>query len=359
MNLYTFIYISWGFLQVCFDCLEHIVGFTLLMLTPTMHYLYMAQASHVSQTIDLICESSQYRTADALAHSSKATLRILPLARRDRAIHQTVNDDGVASLFCLTSSAYTGKSEHLQLVAGQCIDNGQDWPPGTCRASDGHMQSHAPRDAADNDEKSTAMTELDESIQAPEELPFNAPLSHELFLSNSLITNSGEFDASAFLLTRKHLSLDDLRSELRTYLQTLRNQLKTIINNDYEDFINLGGSHLLGSEDQMSIRMRKPIESILKEIKECKLNLEDIRSQLSIKLKRRELVRKRKLVCRKLLGVNDQVIKVEEMLLISDHSNSSGNGDYPHDQNALTPGNALAVKNNARRVSTLAKKVDR
>lgn len=224
----------------------------------------------------------------------------------------------------------------------------------------------------DNINKAAASQAHDDSlIEAPEELPFNAPLSHELFLSKSYLTPTGDFDASAFLLTRKHMSLDDLRSELRSYLANLRSQLVSIINSDYEDFINLGGSHLLGSEDQMSLRMRKPLEGISREITECKHNLENMRDALRIKLKKRELVRERKLVCRKLLGVNDQVIKVEEMLLIPSppslstaassgmqYSNSAS-GEGP-DSNSLMPGNAIVARNTARRVSpSMAKKVDR
>lgn len=207
----------------------------------------------------------------------------------------------------------------------------------------------------------------DTSVEAPEELPFNEPLSHELFLSNSFLNSNGEFDASAFLLTRKHISLDDLRKELRLYLNILKNKLISIINNDYEDFINLGGSHLLGSEDQMSIRMRKPLENIIyKEIKDCKETLVEIRFELSMKLKKRDLIRKRKLICRKLLAVNDQVNKVEEMLFISNIAStftSSGDAQDSSTMNALSPSNALVARNNnsnARRVSpSITKKVDR
>lgn len=235
------------------------------------------------------------------------------------------------------------------------------------------MQSHAPQEAAADAVDLTRQGKSDELTQsaedvATEELPFNAPLSHELFLSSSLLSNAGDFDASAFLLTRKHVSLDDLRSELRTYLQLLRSQLISIINNDYEDFINLGGSHLLGSEDQMSLRMRRPLEGISREIKECKMSLEELRDELKGKMKRRELVRQRKLVCRKLLGVNDQVMKVEEMLFISNHTLAGSNsGLYPSlgdtqdgSNTSLTSGSALVARSNSRRVSpSMAKKVDR
>lgn len=222
-------------------------------------------------------------------------------------------------------------------------------------------------DNNDNDNDAAATAGV-----AGEELPFNVPLSHELFLNNAFDT-LGEFDASAFLLTRKHTSLDDLRSELRTYLATLRAQLVSIINSDYEDFINLGGSHLLGSEDQMSLRMRKPLEGISHEIKDCKSSLQDIRENLRIKLRRRELVRERKIVCRKLLSVNDQVSKVEEMLLITPagtassatagNSKQDGGADRPYLEEGLptlSAPNALNNRSHVRRVSpAMMKKVDR
>lgn len=236
------------------------------------------------------------------------------------------------------------------------------------------QESHdADTDASTNSEILKGMNESAEdnhdasntrALQQDEELPFNAPLSHELFLSPSLLTPTGEFDASAFLLTRKHVSLDDLRSELRSYLANLRSQLVSIINSDYEDFINLGGSHLLGSEDQMSLRMRRPLEGISREIKDCKESLIELRDDLRIKLKRRELVRERKLTCRKLLAVNDQVIKVEEMLLIPGPASSNtmqySSSMTGEDGNALMPSSAVVTRNTARRVTpSSAKKVDR
>ena len=147
-------------------------------------------------------------------------------------------------------------------------------------------------------------------------LPFPATLSHSLFLVEP-------FHASDFLLSRKHMLLDDLRSELRTYLASLRAQLVSIINSDYEDFINLGGAHLLGSEDQMAYRMRKPLEGISREIREAREELESVRTALRDKLEKRERIRQRKLAARKLLAVNEQLLKVEDMLLISSPQEAS------------------------------------
>lgn len=166
-------------------------------------------------------------------------------------------------------------------------------------------------------------------------LPFPATLSHSLFLVEP-------FHASDFLLSRKHMLLDDLRSELRTYLTSLRAQLVSIINSDYEDFINLGGAHLLGSEDQMAYRMRKPLEGISREIREAREELESVRSALRDKLEKRERIRQRKLTARKLLAVNEQLLKVEDMLLISS----------PHEASTLSPATRQAPNLDAvRRVS--------
>jgi len=165
----------------------------------------------------------------------------------------------------------------------------------------------------------------DNDLVAVQELPFAAPLSHELF--GILQDGQDDFDASHFLLSRKHVNLDDLRSELRSYLASLRQQLVSIINTDYEDFINLGRSQLLGSDDQMSYRMRKPLEGISGEISEAMDELVAIRAGLESRLNTREEIRRRKAMCRKLLGVNEQTQKVEDMLLITTPASRDGPAD--------------------------------
>ena len=184
------------------------------------------------------------------------------------------------------------------------------------------------------------------------ELPIAAPLSHAPFLVEP-------FHASTFLLTRKHVNLDDLRSELRAYLASLRQQLVSIINSDYEDFINLGGSHLLGSDDQMGYRMRKPLEGISREVKEARSELQELRARLGSRLEKRDDVRTRKAMCRKLLGINEQIQKVEEMLLISTAVFATvGEAALSAGDEAMKAG-LKAAAHGTRRVSSLTKKVDR
>ena len=162
-------------------------------------------------------------------------------------------------------------------------------------------------------------------------LPFPQPLSHSLFLQEP-------FETSSFLLTRKHVLLDDLRSDLRAYLATLRQELVAIINSDYEDFINLGGSHLLGSDDQMSFRMRKPLEGVSREILDAQEELTAAKSALEGRLRKRDDIRSKKLACRRLLGVNDQLIKVEELLHIQTPKSATTNPSTPAGSHAQANG---------------------
>lgn len=68
------------------------------------------------------------------------------------------------------------------------------------------------------------------------DLPSLLPLSHE----HALLAGASKFDVDAFLLSRIHIPLDELRAELRSYLAELREELVQLINDDYEEFISLG-----------------------------------------------------------------------------------------------------------------------
>ena len=65
-------------------------------------------------------------------------------------------------------------------------------------------------------------------------LPEHHPLSHDdKYLSAPV------FNVEEFLLARSHISLPDLRVELRQYLAELKEELVKLINDDYEAFISL------------------------------------------------------------------------------------------------------------------------
>ncbi|PSR73204.1 hypothetical protein PHLCEN_2v10925 [Hermanssonia centrifuga] len=66
------------------------------------------------------------------------------------------------------------------------------------------------------------------------DLPIYIPLSHD-----NPHLSAGTFNVEDFLLSRAYTSLPDLRSELRDYLATLKEELVKLINDDYEAFISL------------------------------------------------------------------------------------------------------------------------
>ena len=66
------------------------------------------------------------------------------------------------------------------------------------------------------------------------DLPVYIPLSHD-----NPHLSAEYFNVEDFLLSRSYTSLPDLRTELRDYLATLKEELVKLINDDYEAFISL------------------------------------------------------------------------------------------------------------------------
>lgn len=94
---------------------------------------------------------------------------------------------------------------------------------------------------------------------ASHDLPTYTPLSHENpFLS------AENFDVEEFLLSRSHTSLQDLRTELRDYLATLKEALVKLINDDYEAFISLSTD--LKGEGERLTGLKQPLGVLKAEI---------------------------------------------------------------------------------------------
>lgn len=151
------------------------------------------------------------------------------------------------------------------------------------------------------------------SFQAPHpsslELPLGLPLSHQVFRDPA-------FDPDQFLFSRRHTALEDLRTELRSYLSGLKSELVGLINEDYEDFIGLGMG-LRGTVERAMGKMRAPIGQAKQDILQARTELEIERQDLQDLLnERRKLTEAKKLV-RLMLDCGDTITKVEEMLSIS------------------------------------------
>lgn len=87
------------------------------------------------------------------------------------------------------------------------------------------------------------------------DLPELQPLAH----GNEYLS-APKFDVEAFLLSRSNMSLSDLRTELREYFATLKEELVQLINDDYEAFISLSTD--LQGEGYRLERVRYPMEDL-------------------------------------------------------------------------------------------------
>ncbi|KAJ7132766.1 COG complex component [Mycena crocata] len=151
---------------------------------------------------------------------------------------------------------------------------------------------------------------LSDDDASSHELPIYIPLSH----SNPYLT-SDVFDVEAFLLSRSHTSLPDLRSELRDYLSTLKEELVKLINDDYEAFISLS-TDLRGEGARLG-RLKLPLVDLKSQILESKYELHVIQDAIQEKLVKRAVLREEKALLHLLLKISESVTRLESLLLIA------------------------------------------
>ena len=94
------------------------------------------------------------------------------------------------------------------------------------------------------------------------DLPVYVPLSHD----NSYLS-APAFSVEDFLLSRSYTSLPDLRTELRDYLATLKEELVKLINDDYEAFISLSTD--LRGEGARLERLKWPLGDLRTQVLVC------------------------------------------------------------------------------------------
>jgi conserved oligomeric Golgi complex subunit 2 len=76
--------------------------------------------------------------------------------------------------------------------------------------------------------------DLDSDTDDFSSLPFPQPLSRSIF-------SAPDFNTEAFLLSHsKFRTLDDLRSELRSWVDKLENEMETLIEEDWHGYLSLG-----------------------------------------------------------------------------------------------------------------------
>lgn len=142
------------------------------------------------------------------------------------------------------------------------------------------------------------------------DLPAYVPLSHD-----NPYLSAETFNVEEFLLSRSYTSLPDLRSELRDYLATLKEELVKLINDDYEAFISLSTD--LRGEGARLERLKWPLGDLRTQVLESRAELQRIQDAIEHKLQKRTELREEKTFLHLLLKISESVTRLESLLLIS------------------------------------------
>ncbi|KAF9650191.1 COG complex component [Thelephora ganbajun] len=160
----------------------------------------------------------------------------------------------------------------------------------------------------------------DRLLESQHALPSYKPLSH-----NDPYLSAETFDVELFLQSRSYTSLPDLRTELRDYLATLKEELVQLINDDYEAFISLSTD--LRGEGMRLERLKWPLADLKSQTLVSKQELEQLRADTQDKLKKRAALRDEKAFLHLLLKISESVSRLESLLLIESTDSTAVSGD--------------------------------
>ncbi|TYJ52897.1 hypothetical protein B9479_006485 [Cryptococcus floricola] len=149
-------------------------------------------------------------------------------------------------------------------------------------------------------------------------LPSLQPLSH-----THPLLSAPDFDPDAFLLSRIHIPLEELRGELREYLGQLREELVQLINDDYEEFLSLG-TGLRGEEERLRM-LSGPLLSVRSEVESVRDVLAEHQQKVQSKLDERASLRSEKALLDLLQRLFDTLSRAEA-LLDQPHHDEQGKG---------------------------------
>ena len=189
----------------------------------------------------------------------------------------------------------------------------------------------------------SGLTETDPPQVTPD-FPTLAPLAHDLpLLSPSLHPT---FSVDDFLLSRaKAADISYIIADLKRYSVTLKEELVSIINQDYKDFVSLGSglrseSHRIArlawsntsanasvdapdtsASTSTSTSASAPTSAAMATVRDTLLmsrdTLQEVQTQIKSCISKREVVVARKARLELMLQLQDSVVRLEQLLLIS------------------------------------------
>ncbi|MCJ1290671.1 hypothetical protein MMC34_002213 [Xylographa carneopallida] len=183
-------------------------------------------------------------------------------------------------------------------------------------------------------------------------LPYPKPLARSAFLTP-------DFSPTAFLssLHNRHQTLEDLRSELRTRSHELNKELLDLVNDNYQDFLGLGGS-LRGGEEKVE-EVRVGLLGLKREIDTLKEKVEGKRKEVEGLLEERRAIAKEVRTGRALFDIDSRMEDLEERLMVGPNGavNTAVDGDEgdfsasesDDDSDDDTPGAAIPLSRLRRR----------
>ncbi|EED17973.1 conserved hypothetical protein [Talaromyces stipitatus ATCC 10500] len=148
------------------------------------------------------------------------------------------------------------------------------------------------------------------------DLPFPKPLSRSSFLAP-------EFDPAQFLstLTNRHQTLEDLRLELRELSQGLNKELLDVVNENYQDFLSLGGA-LQGGEEKVE-EISVGLLGFQREVTAIHAKVAARKTEMERLLQDKKAYRIKANVGRSLLDIAERIEELEQRLMIANAKNSN------------------------------------
>lgn len=195
------------------------------------------------------------------------------------------------------------------------------------------MNSHASTSSLNGQEK--LYVDGEETRESPA-FPSLTPLSHDLTLLSPIHTPT--FSVDDFLVSRTKASdLNFILSDLRSYSEKLKDELYSIINEDYKDFVSLGSS--LKSEAHRIARLgwntrptysdihdHAPTHGLMAPVRDTLLAsrsmLKSVQDDIEDCIKRKEDATSHKAKLELMLQLHDSIVRLEDLLLI--HNDARG-----------------------------------
>ncbi|KAL2040667.1 hypothetical protein N7G274_006646 [Stereocaulon virgatum] len=147
------------------------------------------------------------------------------------------------------------------------------------------------------------------TTSSTDNLPYPTPLPRQSFLTPT-------FSPLTFLSTlhNRHQTLEDLRSELRTRSQDLNKELLDLVNENYQDFLGLGGV-LKGGEERVE-EVRLGLLGFRREVEGLRGAVEGVGREVAGLVEDRGKVRGEVLVGRGLLEAERRIGELEGRLMV-------------------------------------------